>query len=242
MKRMYHSWFSPFLNRKMELLVFGHAGTSVLFFPTRSARFYDYENWGMIAALQGRIENGELQIYCVDSVDQEAFYNTAAAPEKKIKRHLEYENYILEEVLPFIHRGNPGSALISAGCSMGAFHALNIAFKHPVLFNKVVSMSGRYDLTQQMGVFDDLLQGYRDETIYYNSPNQYLSNLEDPEILTALQKLSIIIAIGEHDAFLQNNIELEHMLTNKNINHEFYIWQGEAHKPKAWKQMISIYF
>lgn len=225
----------------MELLIFGHGGAAVLFFPTRSARFFDYENWGMIASLQDKIENGYLQLYCVDSLDQEALYDAQSSPEDKMNRHLEYEKYILEEVIPFIKAENPAHYLISAGCSMGAFHALNIAFKYPQLFNKVVAMSGRYDLTQQMGCFQDLLQGYRNHTIYYNSPNQYLSNLDDTEILEALRKLTVIIAIGEKDAFLENNYQLNQILWNKQIDHEFYVWGGEAHKPKYWKQMINLY-
>jgi esterase/lipase superfamily enzyme len=241
MKRVYHSWHSKSLDRKMEMLVFGHAGAAVLFFPTRSARFFDYENWGMIASLKDKIESGHLQVYCLDSIDQEALYGTDSSPEEKINRHLQYERYILEEVLPLIRIENPDAYLISAGCSLGAFHALNIAFKYPHLFNKVLAMSGRYDLTQQMGSFQDLLSGYRNETIYYNSPNQYLSNMEDPLTLSALRELKVIIVIGRQDAFLENNFQLDTTLWNKQIAHEFYVWDGEAHKPKYWKQMLSLY-
>lgn len=225
----------------MELLAFGHGGAAVLFFPTRSARFFDYENWGMIDALRSKIENGQLQLFCVDSLDQEAFYDMHSSPEAKIDRHLQYERYILEEVIPFINKESKDAYLISAGCSMGAFHALNIAFKHPGKFNKVVAMSGRYDITLQLGAFQDLLQGYRNINTYFNSPTQYLSNLDDPAILDELRQLSIIIAIGEKDAFLDNNYQLDHILHSKGINHEFYVWNGEAHKPKYWKQMINIY-
>jgi len=241
MKRAYHNWYSQSIGKQMELLIFGHAGTPVLFFPTRSARFFDYENWGMIAVLQEKIDRGLLQVYCVDSIDQEAFYNSQTSPEEKINKHLQYERYILEEVIPFIYQQNTDNNIISAGCSMGAFHAVNIAFKHPTLFKKIVAMSGRYDLTQQMGDFQDLLQGYRNETIYYNSPNQYLSNISDPDLLSELRKLSITIAIGEHDAFLENNHQLDRILWDKEIQHEFYIWGGEAHRSKYWKQMLSIY-
>ncbi len=44
MYREYHKWFSPHLQREMELLILGHAGARVLVFPTRCGRFYDYEN------------------------------------------------------------------------------------------------------------------------------------------------------------------------------------------------------
>ncbi len=53
MTRKYYKWFSPSLYRHMELLAFGHGGPSVLFFPTRTARFYDYENWKIVQVLAG---------------------------------------------------------------------------------------------------------------------------------------------------------------------------------------------
>ena len=72
MNREYHKWHSPALGRDMEILVFGHGGTPVLVFPTSMGRFYDYENRGMIAAVGDKYENGQLQAFCVDSVDAES--------------------------------------------------------------------------------------------------------------------------------------------------------------------------
>ena len=69
MKREYHKWYSKHLERDMELLVFGFSGAKVLFFPPRMGRFFDYEDWGVIASLEHKITNGDLQVFCVDSVD-----------------------------------------------------------------------------------------------------------------------------------------------------------------------------
>lgn len=69
MNREYHKWWSDRLKRDMELLVFGHAGAKVLVFPSRQARFYEYEKLGMVEALRHKIEQGSLQLFCVDSVD-----------------------------------------------------------------------------------------------------------------------------------------------------------------------------
>ena len=226
----------------MELLVFGHAGARVLFFPTRTARFYDYENWGMLAAIKDKIDAGFLQVICVDSVDKESLYNNHIHPAERIKRHVLYEQYVLNEVLPFTLKNNPGSALISAGCSLGAYHAVNIALKHPHLFNKVVGMSGRYDLSQKQGVFIDLFHGYRDENIYFNMPNQYLANLTDVKIIENLKKIEIVIAIGNEDAFLHDSKLLSEILWNKGVWHALYLWDGEAHKPRFWRKMMQIYF
>ncbi|KAB2859175.1 MAG: esterase, partial [Anaerolineae bacterium] len=63
MNREYHAWHSPTLNRKMELLVFGHAGAKVLIFPTSQGKFYEWEDRGMMWALGEHLERGWLQCY-----------------------------------------------------------------------------------------------------------------------------------------------------------------------------------
>jgi esterase/lipase superfamily enzyme len=224
----------------MELLVFGHAGPSVLFFPTRTARFYDYENWKIVHVLQDRIEKGLLQLFCVDSVDAESFY-AHVPPADKIARHLQYERYILQEVLPLIMFRTNFSMLIAAGCSLGGYHALNIAFKYPEFFNKVVAMSARFDLTLSANTFPDLFNGYVDESIYYNMPSMYMPNLTDTTLLDQIRKQTISLVIGKEDPFYDNNKQMSEVLTSKNISHSFFIWDDEAHRPYHWRKMVQLY-
>ena len=72
MQRQYIKWHSPSLHREMELLAFGDRGFPVLVFPTSGGRFFEYEDRGMVNALRPKIDRGELQVICVDSVDQES--------------------------------------------------------------------------------------------------------------------------------------------------------------------------
>src|SRR5689334_4610164 len=106
MNREYHKWHSPRLGRDMELLVFGHSGTPVIVFPTSIGRFFDYENRGMIDAIHDKYENGELQAFCVDSVDAESWYNKAVHPSQRAARHVEYDQYLVHEALPFVRARN----------------------------------------------------------------------------------------------------------------------------------------
>ncbi len=241
MKREYHKWYSPNLEKEMELLVFGHAGAKVLFFPPRMGRFFDYENWKIIAALEPKITNGDLQLFCVDSVDLESFYNSFKHPGYRIYRHIQYEKYVLEEVLPLANLINPNPNIISAGCSLGAYHAVNVAMRHPHLFCKVVGMSGRYDLTKSRGYFQDLLSGYHNDFVYFNMPNQFLKNIEDPNLIHQLDQMDIILAIGKEDPFLDSNHTLSGILNEKGISHQLIEWDGEAHQAKCWRKMVSIY-
>jgi esterase/lipase superfamily enzyme len=179
-------------------------------------------------------------VYCVDSVDAESFYADSLSPGQRILHHLQYEKYILDEVLPFSKRQNPNESVIAAGCSLGAYHAINIACKHPQSFVKAIGMSGRYDLTKSMGNFRDLFDGYMDENIVYNMPNLYIPSIGEQQ-KESLLKLKIILAIGQEDVFLEDNRLLDASLSKKDIPHEFYIWDGEAHNQEQWKQMLNLY-
>ncbi|OOQ57221.1 esterase [Mucilaginibacter pedocola] len=241
MNREYHKWHSPALQRDMELLVFGTGGRPVLFFPTRMARFYDYENWGILAALEHKLASEEIQLFCVDSVDAESFYNTHVHPEVRIARHVQYEDYLITEVVPFIKQKNSNAYIEAAGCSMGAYHALNIALKHPDIFKKAVSMSGRYDLTEHLADFRDLFDGYHNQQVYFNMPRQYVANMHEHSLLEELRSLTIILAVGQTDPFLFNNQEISRLLWDKGIPNEFYVWDGYAHRPRYWKKMVELY-
>lgn len=73
MQREYHRWYSERLGREMELLVFGHAGAKVLVFPTRDGRFYEYEQLRMVQQIAHKLEAGQLQLFCVDSIDKATY-------------------------------------------------------------------------------------------------------------------------------------------------------------------------
>ena len=241
MNREYHKWWSPRLNRDMELLIFGHAGAKVLVFPTRGGRFYEYENMRMTEVLRQKLEAGQLQLYCVDSVDEESFYCWWAHPHGRVQRHQQYEAYILEEVLPLMHDKNPHDCVISHGCSLGAYHAANIAFRHPHHFSKLVAFSGRYDLTLSVESFRDLLDTYYDEAVYFNTPTHFLANLECDQTLGHLRDMEMVFVIGEQDPFRANNEHLSEILSSKGIRHHLQYWWDRAHRGHYWRQMAPIF-
>lgn len=225
----------------MEMLVFGHAGAKVLVFPTREGRFYDYENWGLVNALRHSIEGGHIRLFCVDSMDSESLYCRSAPPQARTARHRQYESYVLHEVVPFMLSENGVPHLIAHGCSIGAYHAMNLALRHPSLFCKVVALSGRYDLTRAVGPFDDLFSGYYDEDIYFITPNHFLPNLSDAWLLAHMQRMEIVLAVGEHDPFHESNRVLSGAMWDKGIAHRLAVWPGEAHRARYWREMVPHY-
>lgn len=241
MNREYHKWYSSHLEREMELLIFGHAGAKVLVFPTRCARFHEYEDLGMTAALSEKIDDGHLQLYCVDSIDQESLYCFWNHPPDRLQRHQQYEAYLLHEVLPLMWNKNRHPCVISHGCSFGAFHAINFAFRHPQCFSKVAAFSGRYDLTDAVESFRDLFDGHYDEQVYFNNPSHFMPNASDEALLNQWRQLDIVLAIGDADPFLENNRQFSETLWDKGIWHALHVWHGRAHSASSWRKMVSLY-
>jgi len=234
MNREYHHWASATLQREMELLVFGHAGPRAIAFPTSLGRFYQWEDFGLLEPLRGRLEGGALQLFCVDSVDAESWYADWRPPAERAARQTQYDRYLADEVVPFTAARNPHPMLISTGASFGAYHAANFALRHPELVGRALGMSGLYDIRRFTG-------GYTDENVYLNNPSEYLVHEHDDERLAALRRLDIILAVGQDDPACGNNQYLSGVLWSKDIWHALRVWDGWAHDWPFWKQMINLY-
>jgi len=235
MNREYQKWSSNALRRDMEMLIFGHAGVPLLVFPTSMGRFFDYEGRGMIDAIAGKLESGQLQAFCVDSVDAESWYNKSAPPRDRALRHVSYDRYLLEEVAPFIRERNP-SEIVTTGCSFGGYHAFNFALRHPDLVAGAVSMGGAFDIHQ-------FLDGYFDDNCYFNCPPDFLPGLTDPWYLDRYRRLKLVLATGETDICLGENLRLDEILTSKDIPHWLDVWgDGTGHDWPWWQRMAVKFF
>lgn len=218
----------------MELLIFGHAGARILVFPTSLGKYYEWEDRGMIAAQTDAVDRGWVQFYCVDSVDGESWYNYGVPPHVRALRHIQYENYLLNEVLPLSRAKNGNPFLIVTGASFGAYHAVNFAFRHPELVGRVLGMSGWYDIKR-------FTRGYSDNEVYFNNPVDFMQNEHDPHRLAHFRQMDIILATGRDDPGRGNNEHLSNILWGKGIWHALRLWDGWAHDWPWWKDMLGKY-
>lgn len=231
MNREYHKWYSPALHRDMEMLVFGHGGTPVLVFPTSMGRFYEYESRGMIDAIWDRYEYGAVQAFCVDSVDLESWYNRHVHPKYRAMRQNDYDNYIVHEVVPFIKWKNWAPKLISTGCSLGGYQALNFAFRHPDITTGLVSMGGAFDIHR-------FVNGYYDENCYFNCPRDYMRNMTDSWFLERIRQQRIVLGTSDWDICRGANYDMSGILQEKSIPHWLDEWGNHTvHDWPAWQGM-----
>jgi len=230
LQRDYSKEFSHRLGRDMEILHFGHAGRPLLVFPTSMGRFYQWEDFGMVGGLADFIDSGRIQLVCVDSVDGESWYARDRHPADRVRRHLEYEAYILDEVLPRM----PGSA-IACGTSFGALHAVLLAARHPTRVGGFIALSGAYDTSPW-------LDGYHDDSTYFTNLFAFLPGLTDEAYLGPLRaQHPKVIATGEQDPNVEDSRQLAGLLRDDGVQVGLEIWPGWAHDWPYWKDMMRRY-
>jgi esterase/lipase superfamily enzyme len=231
MQRSYESWDSRSLGRKMELLWFGWSGYPVLAFPTSMGRFFQYEDMGLVGALASKIEAGYLQLVCVDSVDGESWYAESIAPELRAVRHEQYDQYLAGELAPYVFGRSDFSQLGTFGCSFGAYHAANFAGRHPGLVSKAVCFSGVYDVHRFVG-------GYWDERDYFNSPADYIANM-DGDWISRLRQVEWVVATGQYDSLVDDNRRFAALLAAKKLPVHAEIWPGVfGHDWPFWNEAV----
>jgi esterase/lipase superfamily enzyme len=234
MNREFHRWYSPSLQRHMDLLIFGHAGARVLVFPTSRGRFFEWEDRGIWNRLSPMIDAGHIQVYCVDSVDAESWYNRGAHPGARAWRQTQYDNYLYHEVVPLMNSKNQNRYLIAMGASFGAYHAMNFGLKHPDVTNRILGMSGIYDVSYWT-------DGWSGEHVYLNNPMWFIPGENDPGRIAALQKLDIIMVAGTEDPLVERSRAMSRALWSKGIGNALREWNGWNHDWPYWEQMIRTY-
>ena len=234
MRREYRKWHSPALEREMELLVFGDRGTPVVVFPTSMGRFYQWEDFGMVAHLARRIDEGLLQLWCADSVDGESFYNKGIDGQARARRHLAYDRYLTDELLPVVRHENASAPIELLGASFGAFHAAALATRHPGIAARVVGLSGAYDAARW-------LDGLRDGDAYFVNPLAFLPGLADEQLLRPLRQTEFCIATGVDDPNVEGSKRLVAVLQEKGVPATLHLWNGWAHDWPFWKEMVDTF-
>jgi esterase/lipase superfamily enzyme len=220
----------------MELISYGHGGMPVLVFPTSRGRFYEFENNGMIHVLAPKIDWGQMQVFCVDSVDAESWYNRGIHPHDRVARHIAYENYILYEVVPLMKGLSGRQEICATGCSFGAYHALNLALRHPDLVSVCIALSGAYDMRPFM-------DGYYDQDFYFNNPVDYVPNMNDGWFLERYARMRLILGAGDWDICLGENFRMAEVLGRKGIPHWLDVWSGgQKHDWPLWQRMAVKFF
>ena len=237
MNREYITIPSNTLGHPMEILVFGHTGKPMLVFPSQEGRFFDYENFGMPDNIANFIEEGKIQLYCVDSIDNESWFNREASPADRAKRALDYEKIIVEDVVPYIlNDGHQNSGILIHGCSFGAFHTANFLMKYPEIFDSGIALSGCYDI-------GFTLDGFYNEDVKSGNPISYSASLS-PEQISKLNNDLLIICSGQGpwEEWTGEAIQLAKNLRDANVPVFLDLWgEDVAHDWPWWYKQVEYF-
>lgn len=246
MKIEYFKEYSNRLGRAMEYKVFGHSGKPVLAFPTQNGRFYELEDRGLIASIASYIEAGKIQVFCVDGIDSESFSALWKCTHDRIYAQEQYYNYIIEE---FIYRiydinalgngGIPATGIMTFGCSLGAYQALNFFLRKPDVFDMVLGLSGIY----HSGYF---FKQYADELTFLNSPLDSLKCMKsDHPYLELYRKADIILCVGQgayENESIQDTREVEQCFKRHHIPAWVDYWGFDMiHDWPAWHRQAPYF-
>ena len=238
MKIERHAWHSPRLGREMGIIVYGHYGHPVVVFPTSGGDEREYEGQGMIAALAHHIDGGRVKMFCVNSVNNDSWYNKQAHPRHRSYVQAMYDAYIAFEVAPFV-RDNCRTGdipITTTGSSFGAYHAANTVLKHPDQFRRCLALSGVYDIKRFM-------DGDYDDNCYFNNPIDYVANLSDPWYLHHLGQDDIRLVTG-CGPFEDSGptYRFSDVLESRGIGHSVDDWGPDGgHDWPYWKRQMNEY-
>jgi esterase/lipase superfamily enzyme len=238
MERKLDGWHSPSLNKHMEIVTYGHYGFALLLLPTAAADYLEYERFLLINAIKPYIESGKVKVFSVNSINNESWLNSHMHPRHKAIRHTQFNNYIYNEVVPYIkNTTSQDTPIVISGASLGALHSANLYFKRPDLLDGLIAMSGNYNLT----TYTD---GYYDEDVYFNSPEHYLPNLNDNYYLPMLRQskhIHILTGSGDYET-PEASRRFSALLAAKGIPHELDIWGHDMpHDWPTWRAMLPYY-
>lgn len=230
MKEQHYKWYSQNLDKEIEMSIFGEGGYPVIIFPTTMGRFYEAKDFKLIESARWFVEQGIVQLYCPDSINDLSWYDKSIHPAQKVKNHTWYDKAMLEELVEKIRWNTPAGKVAVAGCSFGGYHAANFAFRHPEVVSHMISMSGAFSITSFM-------DGHYDDNVYFNNPVDFLPNSNNP----ALWDMKIILGTSEWDICRKSNEELSGILKQKGIEHWYDQRGWQEHDWPLWREMFPHY-
>lgn len=245
MKEQHNRHYSRHLQREMEMSIYGHAGKPCLVFPPQDGKHGDWKAFGMIDAMADYINDGRIQVFCCDSIDEETWSNQYGDPRQRIERQEAYFNYICEELVDWILDINEADCglragkLMTTGASMGGYYAVNCMMRRPDLFDKVLSLSGLFQS-------DYFFHDYHDDLTYANSPLNFLQNMPlDHPYIRMYNESEIILCCGQgawEEQMIDHMHRMQDVFARKGIEAWIDFWGYDVNHDWPWWRRQIVYF
>jgi esterase/lipase superfamily enzyme len=232
---------APGLPRPGTVIRYGRWGRPVLVFPSERGRAWDYEANGMVDALTPLLDAGRVKLYCVDSFDEVSWSDPWISHEERARRHGAYASWVTDTVVPFVGQDSPGATdAVVTGCSLGAYHALQLGLTRADLFPVVIGLSGNYDPSTWRA------WGDRGEAAYFTNPTDYVPGLHGDHLDWLRSRLQVVLVVGQgawevHPTqSLPQTRRMAGLLAERGIPCELDVWgHDSAHDWEWWQRQIA---
>ncbi|MBL8916742.1 MAG: hypothetical protein JNM17_38930 [Archangium sp.] len=231
-------WYSQRVQRDVRMVRWGTFGQPVLCFPTAGGDFEEIERFLMIKVLSPLIDAGKIKLYSCDSVAGQAMVQREGSPGHRQWVLNQFHQYIRHELVPAIRNDcqNPNIEVISAGASIGAFHAAAVLCRFPDVFSKAIAMSGTFDIRRFMSS-----EKFGDD-YWVSSPLHFVPTLKGPH-LDKLRTRFVLMPSGEGKAEdISESWALAKVLGKQGIPNRVDSWGKKTpHDWMTWRDMLPKY-
>ncbi len=222
---------SPAMGRAVHVWCYGHFGPPVVVFPSAAGFAHEWDRQGMLKVLAPLLAGGKAKFYCPESNVSEVWTRKDAPLAQRMARHLAYERFIMDTLVPFIRDDCHWSTapMIGVGCSVGGTYAALFALKQPETFRRVLCMSGRYLTTA--------LTGADSQDVYFNNPLAFVPGLQGEALDHVRRNTHLTLVCGRgayEDGCIEETIALGNLLQAKQIPSHTDIWGRDSRHDWDW--------
>jgi esterase/lipase superfamily enzyme len=231
-------WFSPRVQREVTMVRWGTFGQPVLIFPTAGGDAEEIERFLMLKVLAPLVDAGKIKVYSCDSIAGQAMVQQEGSAHHRQWVLNQFHQYVRHEVVPAIRKdcNAEGIEVISAGASIGAFHAAAVLCRFPDVFKQAIAMSGTFDIRRFMSS-----EQFGDE-FWVSSPLHFVPTLNGPH-LEKLRTRFVLMPSGEGKAEdISESWALARVLGAKGIPNRVDSWGPQTpHDWMTWRDMLPKY-
>lgn len=220
-------------NRDFDLVVYGSKGQPVIAFPEADSSCVCWENNGMVAALSDLIEAGTIQLFCVDSLDDESWHAAGALNEYRRQNLADWFDFIEHELLAFVGKMSASRRKpLLVGAGMGAMNVTIAMLRKPAAYAGLLALSGTYDVRALVGDWA------ASEWLAF-SPVDLVANLDPAsDVIKALKGSQLAFVSGQEgsETGVWSQGLLEERMAACGIHATFELWGYDVSHDWSWWQ------
>lgn len=223
-------YYSHTLGANVATEVTGHYGYPLLMFPTSNGSYTQNHDFKLNESISWLVEEGKVKLYNVQTPDQQSFYNDHIPPEERIRNYERWIQFLISEYVPMIQKVHSTHRIAVAGASFGGYHASNFAFRFPGLVSHLFCLSGAFSIR-------NFMDGYQDDFVYYNCPNEFVKNDE----AWKYKHMHIVLSTSDQDICLGKTQEMSAILRMKGIGHWYDERKWISHDWPLWRMVFPMF-